>query len=101
VLLNPFDSRTVVRSCAVTGSAVEDFRELLGLTRNVEQVAERRWLDAAADVRDNVIETGADGVQHARRLGLGAVSRTKVARDRVSEGVADMAARRRGDGGTD
>lgn len=98
VLLNPFDARTVVRACSEVGASVEDFRDLLGLDRGRQQVDARRWRDAAADMRHKVLETGADGVDNARRFGVGTLGRARAASSRVASGIADAAARRRPSG---
>ena len=98
VLLNPFDARTVVRSCNTVGASVEDFRELLGLDGGHQQVDARRWRDAAADARDQVLESGADGVDTARRFGIGTLGRARAATGRVSSGISEAAARRRAGG---
>jgi hypothetical protein len=98
VLLNPLESRRVVRSCNEVGASVEDFRELLGLDGGHEHVNARRWRDAAADVRDKVLESGADGVDTARRFGVGTLSRARAATGRVSGGISEAAARRRASG---
>lgn len=95
VLLNPFDARTIVRACNEVGTSVEDFRELLGLDRGRQQVDARRWLDAAADVRDTVLETGSDGVSTARRFGVGALDRARAASSKMSTGISEAASRRR------
>ena len=95
VLLNPLDARTVVRACNQVGASVEEFRDLLGLDRGRQQVDARRWRDAATDMRDKVLETGADGVGNARRFGVGTLGRARAASSRVSTGIAGAAARRR------
>jgi len=95
VLLNPLDARTVVRACNQVGASVEEFRDLLGLDRGRQQVDARRWRDAATDMRDKVLETGADRVDNARRFGVGTLGRARAASSRVSSGIAEAAARRR------
>lgn len=95
VLLNPFDARNIVRACNQVGSSVEDFRDLLGLDRGRQQVDARRWRDAAVDVRDRVLETGADGVDNARRLGVGTFGRARAASEKMTGGLMDASARRR------
>jgi hypothetical protein len=95
MLLNPLDARRVVRSCNEVGASVEDFRQLLGLDRGRQAVDARRWRDAAADVRDKVLESGADGVDTARRFGVDTLGRARAATSRVSSGISDAAARRR------
>jgi hypothetical protein len=82
MLLNPLDARRVVGSCNKVGESVEDFRQLLGLDRGRQAVDARRWRDAAADVRDKVLESGADGVDTARRFGVDTLGRARAATSR-------------------
>lgn len=100
VLLNPLESRRVVRSCNEVGASVEDFREVLGLDGGHQQVDARRWRDAAADVRDKALESGADGVGTARRFGTDTLGRARAATGKVSSGISEAAARRRMGGAT-
>lgn len=59
VLLNPASSRAVVRSTNHVATAVVDFDGRLGIERDRRSWNARRWFDAAVDVRDKVLETGA------------------------------------------
>ncbi|MFC5381648.1 hypothetical protein [Aquipuribacter nitratireducens] len=95
VLMNPFESPAVVRTCNSVGLSVEDFRDLLGLDGDRQTRNGRRWRDAAADVRDKVVDGGAEGVVAARRFGLDALGRARGATGRVTSGLSDVAARRR------
>lgn len=88
VLLNPSSSRAVVHSTNHIASGVVAFNERLGIERDHKSRDARRWLDAAAEVRDKVLDTGADvkdkvletgaeGVGAAGRFGRGAFGRAK------------------------
>jgi hypothetical protein len=56
----------------------------------------RRWADAATEVRDKVLETGAEGVDVARRLGSETFDRTKSVTGKLSGGLSERALRLRG-----
>lgn len=96
VLLNPTSSRAVVHSSNYVTTAVVDFHGLLGIERDRQSLEARRWLDAAADVRDRVLETGAEGADAARRLGNENFDRARSATSKFSSGIAERALRLRG-----
>jgi hypothetical protein len=98
VLLQPLPARAVVHSSNRVRAAIVDFNARLGIERDREAWEARRWLDAATDVRDRVLETGADGVGAARQLGSGTWERTRSATGRIAGGIAERAVRLRGDG---
>jgi len=89
VLFNPLESPAVVRATNQMLVAVGDFHDGLGIERGSDSSRTRRWRDAAADVRDKVIETGADGVGAARRLGGDGIDRARSATNRVAESIAE------------
>jgi hypothetical protein len=96
VLLHPNASRTVVHASNTVATAVVDFHGRLGIGSGRESVEARRWLDAATEVRDKVLKTGADGVDVAKRRGSETFSRAKSATGRLSGGIAERALRLRG-----
>ncbi|GAA2559633.1 hypothetical protein GCM10010435_33580 [Winogradskya consettensis] len=107
VLLNPTTSRSVVHSTNHISTTVVDFNGCLGIERDRQSWNARRWLDAAADVRDRVLdtstevkdkvlETGADGVGAAGRFGMGAVGRARSMMGKVSGELTDRAQRQLG-----
>ncbi|WP_020544484.1 hypothetical protein [Nonomuraea coxensis] len=98
VLLHPTTSRALVHSSNHVAIAVVDFHGRLGIERSRRPLEARRWVDAAAEVRDKALETGADGVEVARRLGNETLDRARSATGRLSSGIAERALRRRGDG---
>jgi hypothetical protein len=55
----------------------------------------KRWVEAASEVRDKVLETGAGRVDVSRRLGNEALDRARSVQDRLSSGIAERALRRR------
>jgi hypothetical protein len=97
VLLHPTTSGAVVRSSNQVAVAVVDFHGRLGIERGRESLEARRWADAAAEARDRVLETGAEGVDSARLLGNETLDRAKSVTSRLSSGIAARTLRRRGD----
>lgn len=97
VLLHPAASKTVVHSTNHVAVAVVDFHSRLGIESGRQSLDARRWADAATEARDKVLETGAEGVDVARRLGSETLGRTRSVTGKLSGGLADRALRRRGD----
>lgn len=98
VLLHPTTARNVVRSSNEVGTAVDTFHDRIGIDSDREEVGARRWLEAAADVRDRALETGADGVSAARRAGDETVDRARLITGRVAGNIAERALRKRDEG---
>jgi hypothetical protein len=96
VLLHPTTSPAVVQSREHVASVVADFHGRLGIESGRQSLAAKRWLDAASEVRDKVIETGAERVDVSRRLGNEALDRARSVQGRLSSGIAERALRRRG-----
>ncbi|GIH63640.1 hypothetical protein [Microbispora siamensis] len=96
VLLHPTTSRAVVHSSDHVAIAVVDFHGRLGIERGRQALEARRWVDAAAEVRDKVLETGAEGVDAARHLGNETLDRARSVTGKLSSGIAERALRRRG-----
>ncbi|MGB2567121.1 hypothetical protein ACPFP2_01520 [Micromonospora citrea] len=97
VLLNPMDSPAVVQSSNHVSIAVVDFHGRLGIEGARQSSEARRWADAAKEVRDKALETGADSVGVAMRLGNETLGRAKWATGKLSSRIAERTLRRRGD----
>ncbi|MFE9975732.1 hypothetical protein ACFYRD_34720 [Streptomyces hirsutus] len=97
VLLHPAASRSVVHSSNHVATAVVDFHGRLGIERGRQSLEARRWVDAAAEVRDKVLGAGAEGVVAARRVGNETLGRARSVTDNLSSGIAGRALRRRGE----
>ncbi|GAA4166299.1 hypothetical protein GCM10022286_30750 [Gryllotalpicola daejeonensis] len=97
VLLHPSTSRNVVRATNGVGAAVDTFHDRIGIDSDRAEVGARRWLEAAADVRDKALEAGADGVGAARRAGDEAVDRARLVTGRIASNIAERALRKRDD----
>src|SRR4029077_11274617 len=96
VLLHPTTSPAVVQSREHAASAVADFHGRLGIESGRQSLEAKRWVDAASEVRDKVLETGAERVDVTRRLGYEALDRARSVQGRLSSGIAGRALRRRG-----
>ncbi|MBX3311064.1 MAG: hypothetical protein KF739_11620 [Cryobacterium sp.] len=96
VLLHPLAARSVVASSNRVADDIVEFQKRLGVEFSRDSLNARRWGDAAADVRDNVLEAGAEGVDAARRFSGDTVERAKLVSKELSEKVAERVARRRG-----
>ncbi|MBQ0906741.1 hypothetical protein [Micromonospora sp. U21] len=118
VLLNPTTSRAVVHSTNHVATTVVDFHGRLGIERDRQSWDARRWLDAAVEVRDKVLETGtetrhkvldtgtevkdkvletgADGVGVASRFGVAAFGRAKSIMGKASGEIAERTQRQLG-----
>lgn len=97
VLLNPIDSPAVVQSSNHVSTAIVEFHGRLGIEGTRQSPEARRWADAAKEVRDKALETGADGVGIAMRFGNEALGRAKWATGKLSSRIAERGFRRRGD----
>ena len=96
VLLHPTTSVAVVQSGGRVAGAVGDFHGRLGIESGRPSLEAKRWMDAALEIRDKALETGAERVEVSRRLGNEALNRARSAQDRLSSGIAGRALRRRG-----
>lgn len=97
VLLHPSASPSVVRSSNQVATAVVDFHGHLGIEQGRQSLDARRWKEAAAEARAKVIETGAEGVDAARRLRNQSLDRARSVTGMLSTGIAERVRRRRGD----
>lgn len=89
VLLNPTTARTVVQSHNKVEASVSEFHKCLGIEDDRHSVAAKTWVEAVVDVRDKVIETGAEGVGATRRISNDALGLAKTATDKVRESGSD------------
>ena len=96
VLLHPATSTTVVQAGERVAGVVTEFHGRLGIESGRQSLEARRWVDAASEVRDKVLETGAERIDVSRRLGNEALDRARSVQGRLSSGIAERALRRRG-----
>ncbi|MFE1858603.1 hypothetical protein [Streptomyces anandii] len=96
VLLHPTKSPAVVQSSNHVAAGVHDFHGRLGIESGRRPSEARRWVHAAAEVRDKALETGAKGVDAARSLGSETLDRANSVKGKLSSEIAERARRRRG-----
>ncbi|MEP7765451.1 hypothetical protein [Sanguibacter sp. 25GB23B1] len=95
MLLHPNTSRAVVTSSNNVAVRITDFHGQLGIEASREALETRRWIDAAVDVRDRVLKTGAVGVDAARDLGSESFERARSVTGRITDEITERANRRR------
>ncbi|MFE5187868.1 hypothetical protein [Streptomyces sp. NPDC056628] len=96
VLLHPAKSPAVVQSSNQMAIGVHDFHERLGIESGRRSSEARRWVEAATEVRDKALETGAKGVDAARSRGKLTLDRAGSVKDRIADEIAERARRLRG-----
>ncbi|MFG2693871.1 hypothetical protein [Kitasatospora sp. NPDC048407] len=96
VLLHPTTSPAVVNSSNQVATTIIDFRGRLGIERDRQSLDARRWVDAATEAKDRMLESGAEGVDAAKRLGAETFDRAKSVTGKLSNGIAGRVLRRRG-----
>lgn len=94
VLLHPRTSPAVVLAGNQASTAIIEFHRLLGVEDVRRSSEARRWSQAAAEVRDKALETGAGGVDAAKRRGSETLGRARSARDTLHRGFAKRSLRR-------
>lgn len=87
VLLHPASARSVVTSSNRVATGVIEFQGRLGVESSVELRETQRWLDAVADAKDRVIDTGTEHLDTAKQLGDDALDRVKSTKDKLSRGA--------------
>lgn len=97
VLFNPSQSPAVVRASNHVASGIHEFHGRLGIESGHRSSDARRWVEAAEDTKDKLLETGAEGVDAARRFGSATLGRAKAAKGRLSDRRADRQLRRQND----
>ncbi|WP_431986950.1 hypothetical protein [Streptomyces griseoflavus] len=97
VLLYPAKSPAVVQASKHVVTGVHDFHARLGIESGRQSSEARRWVEAAAEVRDKALETGAKGVSVARSLGNETLNQAGSVKGKLSNEIAERARRLRKD----
>ncbi|MCC6270059.1 MAG: hypothetical protein IT190_02150 [Microbacteriaceae bacterium] len=97
VLMHPMSSRAVVASSNQVAGGVVEFQGRLGLEISRDSLEARRWMEAATEVRDNVLESGADGIDAAKRFSGETVDRARTMTDKITNKIAERTRRQRGE----
>ena len=96
VLLHPSASRAVVNSSNHVTSGIGEFHVVVGIEHKRSSLEATRWVDAAAGVRDDVFEAGADGVGAVGRFGNEALANTRSATGKLAGKIAEKLLRQNG-----
>lgn len=84
VLLHPVASGAVVRSSNVIGDDVVEFHDRLGIEQGRQALEAKRWVEAAVEARDTVVQSANVGIAATSRLGGEAISGAKTVASNVS-----------------
>lgn len=93
VLFHPTTSPAVVQSANHVSTSVHGLRERLGIESAPQTSDAKRWVDAAAEARDEALEVGARGIDVAERLGKETLSRAMLMKGKLSIGLGDRVLR--------
>lgn len=95
VLLHPRASQSITVSGRVVEAHVREFATGLGIEAEREAVEVRRWLDAATEVTNRALETGAAGIEGAKNLTGQSVDRARAVTTKLTSTIAERTVRRR------
>lgn len=84
VLMNPLSARVVVTASNEVATGVGELHTSLGLAGAREAVEARRWTSAAADVRDDMVGAGTEGLQAVGRFGNEALENARMSTGRFA-----------------
>lgn len=93
VLLHPSTSPELVETADRTAQALDDFHELLGIEATHATIEARRWGNAATEVRERALASGAEGVDAAKRFGNEARDKARAATGKISNRIAERSER--------
>ena len=93
VLFHPIQSGAVISSSNHVATEVIAFNESLGIESGRKVLEARRWTAAAVEARDKVVETGAEGVDAARRFGSKTFDSARSTTGRLSSGLGERLGR--------
>ncbi|MFZ5871801.1 MAG: hypothetical protein ACOYXW_14915 [Actinomycetota bacterium] len=100
VLLHPNTAPAIVRSSNHVAASVTELDSRLGIQRDRDLLAARRWVEAASDVKDKAFESGADVAGTARRRVGETLDRARSVTGKLSGRFTERVGRQRdrGDG---
>ena len=99
VLLHPFDAPAIVHASNHVAAVIVDFNGRLGIEASRESAEARPWTDAAREARDKALETGAEGIDVAKRFGNETFGLAVSATGKLSGLIGEQALRLRGNDG--
>lgn len=83
VLLHPRRAPAIVASNNRVASGVHGFHEVLGITGESSSFEVRRWVDAADEKWDKVVETSVGGIETVKELGGESLSQARAVASRL------------------
>lgn len=89
VLLHPASSPAVVRSRNDVVNAIVDFNSHFGIEPSAQELDAKRWVEAATEFGGKAVETGADGLDAAIRLGDETLDRAKLTTGRFAGAISE------------
>lgn len=95
VLFHPSKSPAVVHASNQVSSGIHAFHGSLGIEFGRQSSDPKRWVEAAEATKDRILESGAEGVDAARRFGNDTVSRAKAAKGRLADRISERHERRK------
>lgn len=100
MLWRPSSGRQIVGGRNSIADSVGALRVCVGVDEAHEQIETRRWMDAASDARDTVMEAGAEGFDAAKRFGSETFDNAKSVTGKLSSSATQRFSewRRRDDG---
>jgi hypothetical protein len=90
VLLHPIASKTVVTSSNQLAADVVKFQNVLGIDYSREDLDARKWSEAATDLRDKVVDTGAAGVDAVTRVSTESLEQAKATTQKVAKNLGGL-----------
>lgn len=97
LLLSPLAAPKVTRSRNKVHNDVIEFQHCLGIAGEQSELEGRRWRDAAFEVRDNLIVTGAESIDTAVQAGNSTLESARLATGKATEGLSRRLLRKRTD----
>lgn len=95
LLFNPLDAPRVLRARNTVHNDVISFQQLLGIVGEQSELEGRRWRDAALEVCDKVVASGAEGIDTARQTGSDSFESARLATGKAAEGIGNWLLRKR------
>lgn len=99
VLLHPARSPAVVEASNHVALGIQAFHGLLGIESGRQSSEAKRWVDAAAEHTDRVLEYGTETVEIVKQLGHETLGQARSVKARVSDRIAEQKLRQRADDG--
>lgn len=90
VLLHPVASKTLVSSSNHVAGDLVKFQTVLGIDHSRDDQDARKWKDAATELRDKMVDTGATGVDVVTRVGGESFEQAKAATGKLVNNLSGL-----------